>query len=303
MRIFDYLFAARPMLLLPIWSIYLVALNYHHELSGGKFGWGNLGVMAGLSFLAAGAYYINQIFDIKSDAANQKLGFVQSGNVSVKSLMKLFLILSVIAIAFAVFYSKVIFFIYIQLFGLAVMYSAPPLRLKDRAISGLLANAYSFGFLISISVMPNITQHNAGLLGWDNPFYFFLAVMGVHILTTLVDVDGDRAVGKKTISVVLPRPIVVLLALFSFIGAALVAFNSGYRLLVIIAVIAALSTSIVLLVGDIRLVKFSAKLPIIFLTFLAGYYYPFYLLFVVAIILATRAYYKKRFNIQYPGLT
>ncbi|MGH8015012.1 MAG: UbiA family prenyltransferase [Candidatus Zixiibacteriota bacterium] len=302
MKFLDYVFAARPMLHLPIWSIYLVALHYHHQLSGGGFGPGNLAVIGGLSLLAAGAYYLNQIFDIGSDAANQKLGFLQSGLVSIKKLLKLLLILSVLAIAFAVLYSKVIFFIFIQLFGLGVMYSAPPLRLKDRAVSGLLANAYSFGFLISISVMPNINQHNAGLLGWDNPFYFFLAVMGLHILTTLTDVEGDRAVGKKTIAVVLPRSIVVLLALFAFSAAGLVAFNTGIQLLVVIAAIAAIVTLVSLFRTDTKIIKLASKLPITLLTLLAGYFYPFYLLFVVATVLATRAYYKRRFNLKYPTM-
>jgi len=33
MKQLDYIFAARPMLLLPVWSIFLVALHYHHELA------------------------------------------------------------------------------------------------------------------------------------------------------------------------------------------------------------------------------------------------------------------------------
>jgi len=46
----------------------------------------------------------------------------------------------------------------------------------------------------------------------------------------------------------------------------------------------------------------AAKFPLLVLTLLAGYYYPYYLLFVVALILATRIYYRRRFGISYPRL-
>jgi 4-hydroxybenzoate polyprenyltransferase len=302
MKFLDYLFAARPMLHLPVWSVYLVALHYHFQLSKGAFGIANLAAMAGLTLLAAGAYYVNQVFDLETDSLNQKVGFIQNKIVSIRTLMISFLVVSFIPLAVSALYSKVLFFIYLQLFGFSVLYSIPPFMLKDRAISGLLTNAYCFGFLISISVMPNITQHNAGLLGWDNPLYFFLSVMGVHILTTLADSDGDRAVGKKTISLVLPRHINVALTIFAFVGASLVAYISEHELLLVVSVIAALTSASLLSSNDRRLLLFASKFPIILLTLLAGFFYPAYLLFVVAMILATRAYYKRRFEIIYPKL-
>lgn len=290
------------MLLLPVWSIYLVALHFHHGLAGTMFSWEDLAVMAGLTLLIAGAYYVNQIYDGDTDMANQKVLFLQYRLVDENTLLKLFIIFSVVPAAIVVMFSKTLFFIYVQIFALGYIYSAPPFKLKDRAISGLLVNSYAFGFLIPVSVMPNINQHNAGLLGWDNPFYFFLAVMGVHILTTLPDVAGDKAAGKRTIGVVFPQKISILLSLFAFAGAALVALKSGFTVLVIIAGLSALVTLAGLLFPNDRLVLLAGKLPIFLLTLLAGYFYPPYLLFVVALIFVTRAYYKRRFKITYPKL-
>jgi len=301
-KFLDYVFAARPMLLLPVWSIYLAALHYHHELTGKQFSWGNLAVVAGLSLLVAGAYFINQIYDKATDRGNRKVLFLQNGLVNEKTLMKLFILCSIIPVAVAVLYSKALFFIFLQLFGLGFIYSAPPFRLKDRPISGLVVNSYVFGFLITVSIMPEITQHNAGLLGWDNPFYFFLSVMGVHILTTLPDAAGDRESGKKTIGVIFPKKIAVLLSFFAFTGASLVAYNSGFTILAVIAGVSAVVTLGVLIISNDSLVLLAAKLPILLLTLLAGYFYPFYILFVVALILATRTYYQRRFNITYPKL-
>ncbi len=301
-RIIDYVFAARPMLIIPVWSIYLVSLHYHHELAKKEFSIGNLAVITGLTLLIAGAYYVNQVYDQATDRANHKVLFLQFQLVKEDSLILLFILFSIVSIGFAAFYSKVIFFIYLQICGSGFIYSAPPLRLKDRPISGLLLNAYVFGLLIPISIMPNITQHNAGLLGWDNPFYFFLAVMGVHILTTLPDVLGDMEAGKKTIGSVVPPKISILLALFSFLGAALIAFNSGFNLLIIVAGTAAVVALASLIHSSEKLVLLSTKLPIFMLTLLAGLYYPAYLLFVVVLILATRAYYQRKFKLIYPRL-
>ncbi len=301
-RIVDYFFAARPMLIIPVWSIYLVSLHYHHQLAEKDFSLGNLAVIAGLTLLIAGAYYINQIYDKETDRTNRKVLFLQNKLVTEKSLMSLFILFSVMAAAFATLYSKVVFFNYLQIFGLGFVYSAPPFRLKDRPISGLLVNAYVFGLLVPLSIMPNITQHNIALLGWDNPYYFFLSVLGVHVLTTLPDVRGDKSTGKKTIGAVLPRRIAILMSYCAFAGATLVAFNSGFTFLIIIALVATVVTLIALIYPADKLVLLAAKLPIFLLTLLAGYFYPIYLLFVVVLILATRAYYKRRFDITYPKL-
>ena len=151
--------------------------------------------------------------------------------------------------------------------------------------------------------MPLITQHNAGLLGWDNPFYFFLSVMGVHILTTIPDIKGDKASGKKTIGVMFPLKASLFTALISFAGAAFVAHYSNFLPLMIIAIISATLALVALLTTNIRIILAAAKIPILLLTLLAGFFYPIYFLFVVALLFLTRAYYKKRFNVIYPGLT
>jgi hypothetical protein len=44
----------------------------------------------------------------------------------------------------------------------------------------------------------------------------------------------------------------------------------------------------------------AAKLPLLLLTLLAGFFYPGYFLFVVALLFGTRIYYRRRFHIAYP---
>lgn len=302
MKALDFIFAGRPMLLLPVWSIFLVSLHYHHELARDSFGYEDLLMLLGLSLLAAGAYYINQVYDVDSDARNDKLGFLQHGLLSARSLSAACLIVSVAAFGLTAVFSFATLMIYAQLFVIGYLYSAPPFRLKDRAFWGLAANAWSFGMLIPLSVMPGITQHNAGLLGWDNPFYFLLAVGSIYCLTTIPDREGDRVSGKRTLAVILPVGIVKLLALILMAAAAAVAFASGFQELVIVALVSLFPILLSLLVPIKTMELAAAKLPILLLTLLAGSFYWRYFVFVVFLVILTRIYYMKRFRIIYPRL-
>ena len=57
-----------------------------------------------------------------------------------------------------------------------------------------------------------------------------------------------------------------------------------------------------LVVRSQQAVLFAAKRPILLLTLLAGYHYPVYLAFVVALLILTRTYYARRFGMVYPRL-
>jgi hypothetical protein len=174
--------------------------------------------------------------------------------------------------------------------------------LKDRPLAGLFANAYGYGFLIPFAVMPEINVNNAGLLGWDNPFYFFCAVGAVYVMTTLSDIRGDAATGKCTVAVVFGRTRSYLLAVMLLGWGCWFGWSSEHFLLAAIAGVSLGTTVIAIFVRSERFDLFATKLPILLLTILAGWWYPFYLLFMVALIAGTRLYYKRRFGMIYPRL-
>jgi len=302
MKFLDFVFAARPILQLPIWTVFLVALHYHHRLAGGAFDLTDLALLACISLLATGASYLNQVFDYDSDRINNKVGFLQKGLLRFRQLQIGFIITIIIPLAVAPLFSQFTFFLFAQLAFLAFAYSAPPLRLKDRAFWGLLANSWSYGFLVALAIMPEITIHNSGLLGWDNPFYFFLAVAATHILTTIPDRAGDAAISKRTIAVVLNRRLALLISLVLLLLAAWLAHRSGFPELAILALVAAVLVLVAVFLRSDSTVLLAAKMPIFLLTCLAGYFFPGYILFVVALLIASRIYYRKRFGLVYPRL-
>ncbi len=303
MKLLDLVFAARPMLHLPIWSVYLVALFYHQKLSGGRLRWSHVGMLTCLSLLASGAYYLNQVYDYDSDRINRKVGFLQARLLNEKELMTAYLVVSAAAMSCALFYSFLILVILFQFFLFGYVYSTPPLRLKDRPFPGLLANAYTYGFLVPLTVMPQLNLHNAGLLGWDNPVYFFLAVAAVYLLTALPDRKGDKAVGKRTVAVLLNPTAVKLAAFLLMILAAYVAARSRRNVLAYLSLVSSLPTGAALFVRSKTLVLLAAKFPILLLTLLAGYFYPGYLLLIVVLLISCRVYYRRRLNLVYPKMT
>lgn len=302
MKALDLVFAARPLLLVPAWSIYLVALNFHHELAGKSFGWSNTLSLLCLTLLGAAACYLNQVHDVDSDRINNKGLFVERRILTELHLTAGFIILSIIGLGIGVFVSNLFFLICSQLLVFAYIYSAPPLRLKDRPVAGLVANAYCIGFLVAFSVYPKINVNNAGLLGWDNPFYFAMAVGSVYLLTTIPDRSGDAATGKNTVAVVAGRTTTILLAALWLFVAAMAGWQSDFLPLCIIALVSLAVALATLVIGSEKAVLFAAKLPILLLTLLAGWYYPAYLIFIVVLVIATRIYYARRFNMSYPSI-
>jgi 4-hydroxybenzoate polyprenyltransferase len=301
-KVFDFIFAARPMLLLPVWSVYLVSLHYHNELSGGGFSVVDLLVLVGLSLIFSGAYYLNQVTDYESDRINNKLGFLQKGILTERELMAGYLIVSLVGVGLGLLISTVTVFLFLAVFVLGYLYSASPWRLKDRAVLGLIANAVAYGLLVSMSVMPEMTFDNIGLLGWDNPFYFLATVGSIYCVTTVPDREGDKAVGKQTLAVWVGPRVTLAIGFVLMVGATVIAMRSGFALLMYLAGYSAIVVLIAVLVPYGRLLPMAAKIPLLLLTVLAGVFYPVYLVFIVALVVGTRIYYRRRFNRAYPEL-
>lgn len=302
MKLLDYFFAARPLLHLPVWSVYLVSLHQHHKTLGESFNLWHLGTMVCLSLMATGAFYVNQIYDYESDLLNDKLGFLQRDLTSPRSYIGAYLIFGVIGSAFAAIVSKLMLLIFLQGFVFAWFYSASPFRLKDRPVAGMLANAWCFGFLIPFAVLPPISLYHYFRHDLIWPCYFFLTVAAVHIMTTLPDRAGDVATEKRTLAVSLSPLLAKALALVFMLASAALAWWGEQPGLLYLSLFSSLPLMACLVLKSARLELLGAKLPLLLLTLLAGYYYPGYLLFVVALFVACRIYFLKMFGIVYPKL-
>lgn len=299
-KLIDLLFAARPALHMPIWSVYIVALVIAGK---GQLAFQSIDLLAllALSLVAGGAFLLNQLNDIESDRINRKLGFLQRGLLARGRMEAAYLVATAGGLVLGGFVSLLFVTLVAVQSILGYLYSCSPLRLKDRPVAGLLVNAVCFGLLIPLTVAASRGTyfHKPELL---LGLYFFLAVASTHILTTIPDRTGDAASGKRTIAVVMSDRtahfVAMMLAVVSLgpallLGSVPLMALSGAAILVIL---------IAMLGRRERLTLLAAKLPLALLTLYAGYRHPYYFLFIVALLFSTRIYYRQRFGQTYPKL-
>jgi len=303
MKLLDYFFAARPLLHLPIWSIYLVSWYLLHRYQSESFTVGHLLMPGCISLAAAGAYYLNQVYDFQSDLHNRKLGFLQQELLTRRSLITAYLITSFLALGLAMLVSTVAVLLISAFVVLGLGYSAPPFRFKDRPLAGLMANALSFGGMVSLAADPGTPFASVSGAGIQVALYFTLAVAAIYLLTTLPDRDGDAVTGKHTLAVKFSPTVVRLLALGLMVLSGATAWHLWTVELMALSGIGVAVVLISICLASNACDLFAGKLPIVLLTLLAGYFYPWYFLFVVALISISRSYYRRRFNMIYPRLT
>ncbi len=302
MKFLDFIFAARPLLHLPVWSVYLITL-YHHRPIPDSFRIVDFVLLAGLSLLFAGAFFLNQIYDYDSDLKNNKLGFLQQNLISISQMRLAFWAVSGVGLLGGLFVSLEVLGFLALLFVLSYMYSAPPARLKDRPLWGFYANAVAIGFLVSVAAVPEALMSLKIVTSWYLPVYFTLTVGAIYIVTTIPDMEGDAAISKNTIAVKIGPKASLLIASVLLALAIPTGYIAGETLLAGLAAMATLLSLMAMASGAEKVILAAAKVPLLLLTILAGFHYPFYFVFVVALILVTRIYYKLRFGKIYPRLT
>jgi len=306
MHALDILFFMRPMLLLPVWTVYL--LFYDFCFPDQIISLSVAGDLASLSLIAAGAYVINQIFDIETDRINRKLGFFDPPvSLTLRQGWVIYALLNLGALLYAAILRTGLFLPLSVMLAAGVLYSAPPIRAKDRPIPGLLFNGLSYSLFIFWSIAVGADRESiisGSLLDVNLPLVssMFLAISAVYLMTTLTDAPGDRKTGKRTIGAVRGDRLSSSLAALMVAGSLALAYQVEFWPL---SITAALSLPLFLLAafrGGVRITLLSAKFPILALTALAAYQRPGYAVFCIALILLTRFYFKRRLGLSYPRL-
>ena len=295
-KVWDYVFLTRPVLMLPGWSIILLA---YQRSSPDSATTSNLMLtMLAATLLYGGVYILNQIFDRETDKINRKLFLLSEGYVSLKAAVRLMAFCFVSSLVLSFYLSATIGFLFSLMFILNLFYSVPLFSFKNKPALGWLINAIGFGilnFLVGWSLDSELI--------WKGVLYslpYFLAVSAIYLNTTLLDVEGDKQVNKITwrIRWGLVKTLWVSLAL---ILATLLSAILLKDLPMITTSAVALILSVKMLASKkIRDIVLVNKISILMLSLWAGYFYPWYVAVLIFGFLATKAYYKYRFQMNYP---
>lgn len=300
----DYIFLLRPMILLPVWTFFLLGAHHGSTVSGKTISPGHLlsGLFSFTSLLGA-IYIINQIADSDTDLANKKLFLIPHSIISLKAAW--IEAVSLIAVSFLVgLFLLPPGFSVILLLGLALgaAYSLEPVRLKRRPVLDVLANAAGNGILNTLAGWIAV---GATVSGWRILLPYPLAVASVHLATTLADIEGDSRSGFKTSGVTLGPRLGIMISTFLMIAAAASATAVNNRP----AFYASLLSLPVFLIParSIRRacapssILLPAKSATLIFSVTAGFLFPLYIPFAAIVILLTRIYYGRRFGISYPS--
>lgn len=311
-RYLDYFFITRPILFLPGWATliagYLAAsseVNLMDALMSGniQIEFWNENILSGIfvfSLAMGGSFILNQLKDLNTDKRNNKLFLLGDGHVPVRH--------GYVEGSIFIFLSLVFSFgINIQLFWVTTLfllitgylYNFAPFSLKDRPISGLIANmfmgwlAFAMGWALKEAITGAIVVQSMPYLFFNTSLYF---------LTTLPDIEGDSASQKITFPVKYGLKVTAWMSFLAYISSAIFSLILKHELMLITLVLVGPLMIRLILTKTISSATLVVKLGILFFCLVISTEFPLFLVILISLLLLTRFYYKKRFEFDYPNL-
>jgi len=222
-------------------------LNYKYAGSIGTIGISILTVL----FLWLSTLMFNQVYDEEIDKISNKERLIPQGYISGKSMKKLGIVFAIIGVGLGFSLNIQIFILSLIAIALGILYSKPPVRLRNSIVSTTIIGLGSMiGFFIGYltpayneirTTMPPVLLRETSSLTSESLsiglLIFVLLSIG-PLLTDLKDYEGDKKSGVKTIYTVYGREkgvkIVSLLLLFAFMSPLLLFHDQIYDFLVFI---------------------------------------------------------------------
>jgi len=304
-KLADYIFLLRPMILIPVWTFFL--LGSYHAMNSSGIDLPPQDIIPGLvsfTLLLGGIYIVNQISDKETDLANKKLFLIPKEIISTRAAWIETAILTVASFAISVLYLNIQFTVILIISSaLGAAYSLRPFRFKGRVALDVLSNAIGNGVLNTLAGWVVVSTTTGEIIKLA-PYPF--AVAAVHLATTLADIEGDRENGIKTTGTALGEKKGIIFSMLLMATAVVISAAVNNR----IAFFASIVSLPVFLVpsrgGSPELIRSKALIPVKWATIIfsiaAGMTFRGYLLWIALVALLTRLYYKKRFSIKYPSL-
>ncbi len=178
-------------------------------------------------FIGLFAYIYNDVLDLDADRINARNRPLPSGRVSKGQALKLAVASGVLGLALSLSLNPLVFAVVSFGIFLGYIYSTPPLSLKNYPLSkwiiaSLWAGVASLGGSLAVSGITGKTLFAAIL--------FIVQGLACSPLADVMDTEGDRKAGKKTIAVVLGPALTVKMS--TFLMASALAFTAfAYNIL------------------------------------------------------------------------
>ncbi len=302
MRIFDWIFLTRPIVLIPAWAFLIAGYLRGTEVSGspvelaGPFGI----AFVLLTLLLAGIYIVNQIFDQETDQVNGKLFLLASGHLPVRGAWIEAALLTSAALIPAIVLHRTHLPYLLASLVLGILYSADPIRLKGKPFFDLLANAAGYGAIAFLYGYSLTAPVGGGV--WLSTIPYMLLVAAVFLHTAVVDRPGDEKAGLTTSASILGDRGTSIAAMIALVAA----FGTGLWLGEPYPPVAALGGLFFftwgLIFPGIKGSTLSYQWASLIFILLVVIRFPLFGALLVLLVAATRIYYRLRFQMVYPKL-
>lgn len=306
----DGVFVSRPMLLIPVWGFSLLGALSYRNLTGydhlfrlDTFSPGTLLTVFVFSCSVAAVYIVNQLADIETDRLNPGFSLLGHGNIPVMTAITAFVFFGLLSLLVPLLLGNwwLCAFSFAGLL-LGIVYSVKPFRLSGRPIVDFLANAVGYGFVAFAAGWYGA----GGAMNWAQLFsasapYIFLMAAG-SVSSTIPDIAGDRASAKITTAAMFgPRRAHILATLLlaaALVCAALVHDTVG-------ALCAALALPVYGLhffLNSRRSLESTYKVGGGVVMMAVAVMVPVFAVVSIVVFIASRVYFKARFQVKYPSL-
>lgn len=303
-RPLDFVFLLRPAVMVPLW---LFLVHGSRLASGPESVWSptllptvrTILALVSMSPMLGGAYILNQIADIETDRLNDKLFLLPRGIISVRAARFELAAVWVLALAAALALPVRFALVLAASLLLSVTYSNRPVRAKTRAPLDLLWNAVGFG---ALGAAAGWTASGGTLGAHALPAVaYVLAVAGITASTTIPDLEGDEATGLSTTVSKLGERATSLLTLI-LLGAALVVGVIAREPVAVLGPLLSLPGLVRAHVSGRRRDRtLGNQMSVGVFGLLVCIWSPYLLVMLVGVFAVSRAYYRTRFGISYPG--
>ena len=301
----DYFFLLRPTLFFPLWTVVLAGrfnaiqsseVFMSGELSGAVFPPLIL-IFAAFGALMGASYTINQLVDSEGDKTNRKLFLVADKYVTYKGGVWLSLALVVVGLTGFFGYGLkfgVVALVFIIITG--IVYNFQPFKWKDNPFLGIFVTVFGGGAAFCFGYLPVV---DIQLLLKSIPY--LLAFTAVSILTTIPDMEGDKASGKITFALKFGVNKAAAVSMSMCLLSTLIGWFTNDRIIFWAALLSSPVYVIAFFHQGRESVLLTVKFSIFILSLAVGLRFPWYLAVMGGYFFFGRWYYRSRFDMIYPS--
>jgi chlorophyll synthase len=220
-----WVFATRK--LFPPYLFELLSGNNPSATQANEFGLFILGLIAMAPLLGGSTLVYNDYWDHEVDKTSlRKSSFpLPKGLLSRKTILFSSIFLMILALVVSYFVSILFMILVGSCIFLSIIYSTPPIRLKNRAGIDVLTNAFGSGLLCSVAgwIVAKPLLDYPAVWGLTS----FLGVSSIYIPTTIIDSDNDKKFGVNTFAVKLGKKKAFYFGVLSIAGANILIISMG----------------------------------------------------------------------------